>query len=117
MACERPGGIAIDALRDSRIQFPPKLAGEIPPPATREELSEQFGPVFKSRQLSDGDVKEALDFLEGYEQRYYEVVEGERVGETFHRVCGGGAMAQGETGVFCANCGKLPDLIPPECLR
>lgn len=117
MGRERPGGLFINILRDSHIKFPPNWSGTLSPPATRDELKAQMAPMFQKRNLSDGQVVEVLDFLEKYEERYCEVMEGEQRGSTFHRPCGGGAMVQGETGVFCANCGKLPDLLPPAFMR
>ncbi len=115
MSCERPGGPIIDRLLfDANIKFPPNFSGELPPGMTREQLREQMAPVFSQRGLSAAQVEEALDFLVEYEGRYYEVV---GASDTFHRPCGGGAMVQGRTGVFCAKCGQLPDLLPPECMR
>lgn len=86
---------------------------QLPPPSSREELRTQLGASFQERGLSPGEIEEALDFFEEYEKRYYEVV-GE--GTTYHRQCGG-KMVQDSTGVHCPNCGSLPDLIPPQCIR
>ena len=117
MGCERPRGPFIGLLRDAHIKFPPNWSNTLPPPATREELRVQMAPMFQKRNLSEPQVVEALDFLEQYEGRYYEAMEGERQGSTFHRPCGGGVMVQGETGIFCANCGRLRDLLPPVFMR
>ena len=114
MGCERPGGPIIDMVRDAHIKFPPNWTKELPPPMNREGLRGQLFIEFERRHLSGQQIEEAIDFFEQYEMRYYEVC-GD--GATYHRACGGGAMAQGNTGIFCAKCGKLPDLIPPEFLR
>jgi|GEM_PF-2636491 hypothetical protein len=117
MSCERPSEPIIDLWRDAHIEFPPNWEGELPPPSTRVEMHHQMALAFQERKLSDEQVKEALDFFEQYEARYYEVTGGEQAGNTYHRPCGGGAVAQGKTGVFCAKCGILPDLVPPTCIR
>lgn len=114
MNCERPGGPFIDLLRDFHLKFPPNWVGELPAPATREELSAQMAVGFLERKLGEEQINEALNFFEQYELRYYEVV---GKGLYYHRPCGGGAIVEGETGIFCAKCGKLPDLFPPACLR
>lgn len=112
MGCERPSGPVMDLMRDSFIKFPPNYEGELPPVESRECLKEQFFEMFRKRKLSEDEIKQALDFLEEYENRYYEDMNS---GQCYHRECGGGAMVQGNLGVYCAKCGKLPDLIPPEC--
>jgi len=117
MGCEKPSGPFIGMIRDSNIKFPSNWSDTLPSPAKREELKAQMMLGFQRRNLSELQVEEALDYFEKYEERYYEVTEGARKGSTFHRLCGGGAMVQGETGVFCANCGKLPDLLPPAFMR
>lgn len=117
MGCEKHSSQIIDMALDAHIKFPPSWSGTIPPPITREELKIQMTTMFQQRNLSEPQVAEALDFLEKYEERYYEAMEGDKKGSTFHRPCGGGAMVQGKTGIFCANCGKLPDLLPPIFMR
>lgn len=116
MVCERPGGPIIDMWRDSHVKFPSNYSGDLPPRATRDELRGQMASMFQQRKFSKAQVEEALDFFEQYEERYYEVTEGERRSSTYHRLCGG-AMVQRETGIFCAKCGKLPDLLPPIFMR
>jgi hypothetical protein len=117
MGCERPGGPFAGLMRDMRIKFPPNWEGELPPVATRDELRTQILPAFGSRNLSEAEISEVLDYLEDYESKYYEVMGGVKRGNHYHRVCGGGSMVNGETGVFCSKCGKLPDLSPPACIR
>jgi hypothetical protein len=113
MGCERPSGIGISIVRDSSIKFPSNWSGELPPRATRDELRNQMASMFRRRNLSRSQTEEVLDFLKKYEERYYEAPDG----QCYHRQCGGGSMVQGELGVYCANCGKLPDLLPPTFMR
>jgi len=89
------------------------VSNQLPAPLTREELRAQLGAGFQERGLSQKQIEEALDFYVEYEARYYEVM-GE--GITYHRTCGG-KMIQDKTGIRCPNCGRLPDLIPPKCIR
>ncbi len=114
MSSERPGGPIMGLMRDSYIKFPPDWEGELPKPASREELRAQLADGFRERGLTPEGIEEALDFLETYEQRYYEVT-GE--GRNYHRTCGGGSMVEGETGIFCHKCGRLPPLAIPAVLR
>lgn len=109
-----PGGPVMDLLRDTKIKFPPNWEGELPKPATREELQTQLAKGLQQAKIPDAQIAESLDFLEQYESRYYEMI-GEDV--IYHRPCGGGAVVEGETGIFCAKCGRLPNLIPPAFLR
>lgn len=113
MGCERPDGFILSLLRDTPRSFPTNWSGELPPKESQEQLKERFSPRLKEMGMTPEQVEEALDFFEQYKERYYEV-EG---GQCYHRTCGGGAMVQTGGGVFCATCGKLPDLLPPECLR
>ncbi len=112
MGCERPGGIGANLWRDSNIRFPPNWKGQLPPAASRSDLELQLASGFERKKLTPEQVKEALDFFEQYEARYHE-----QAGQSYHRPCEGGAVVQGELGIYCAKCGKLPDLIPPECVR
>ncbi|OGZ67489.1 MAG: hypothetical protein A3D35_00440 [Candidatus Staskawiczbacteria bacterium RIFCSPHIGHO2_02_FULL_34_9] len=103
--------------RHSKIKFPPNWEGELPPPLSRDELRIQLTPGFQQRNLSGDQIEETLDFFERYEAKYYEVTEGEQTGVTYHRPCGGGSTIQEETGIFCAKCLKLSNLIPPKFMR
>lgn len=97
------------------INFPPNWQGDLPPCETRDQLKARMQAGFARMKLTESQINEALDFLEVYEKRYYEqMVEG---GGIFHRTCGGGFVVEKQTGVFCAKCGKLLDLFPPEFMR
>ncbi len=113
MGCERPDGPFIDMVRDNAIKFPPNWVGELPPQETRVELRTYITPGFARRRLSAQQIEEVLDFFVAYEARCFEAPGG----QCYHRSCDGGAMVEGETGVFCAKCGRLPDLLPPACMR
>lgn len=115
MGCERPGGPIIDLLiRDVNIKFPPAWEGELPSPATREQLESQLREGLDKKKLSPEQTKEVFDFFEEYEKRYFEDM---NTSQCYHRPCKGAAVIQGETGIFCERCGKLPDLTPPEYIR
>lgn len=115
MGCDRPSGFTRGLAELEFGEFPPNWEGELPPRKPREELERDLSPGFEGRDLKHEQVEEVLGFFDQYEERYYEAPNG---GGTFHRECGGGAMKQiEELGVYCANCGKLPDLLPPECMR
>ena len=110
MGCERPDGIGVKLFRDSKIKFPPNWEGELPAPSSRKELEQLLGDQFKKRNLTEEQITETLDFFEKYEARYYE----RKDSQCYHRPCNGGAMVEGELGIYCANCDKLPDLTPPK---
>jgi len=115
MASEMPGGPIIDLfVRDANIKFPPAYNGTLPPPAAREQLEKQLAEGLAKRNLTPEQTEEAFVFFEEYERAYFEDMETSRC---YHRKCGGAAVVQGNTGIFCERCGKLPDLIPPECIR
>ena len=113
MSCDRPSGPAASLFRDEHRKFPPNWEGDLPKKESREELAQKMEPGFKARNLSPEQIQEVLDFMEKYEDRYYE--DGD--GQCYHRACGGGSVVQGELGVYCSKCGKLPDLFPPAFLR
>jgi hypothetical protein len=108
-------GLFFDILRVPCFVAVPNWDGKIPPLATREKLRVQSLALSRSQRLSSLEVEELLNFLEEYETRYFEIDE-----ITYHRPCNGGAITQSanrcEEGVYCAKCGKLPDLIPPSFL-
>jgi hypothetical protein len=70
-----------------------------------------YSEAFVRRGFTEQQIEEILDFSVKYHERYYE-----ESAICYHRECNGGAMVQGEMGVYCANCGKLPDLLPPAFL-
>lgn len=108
-------GPFIDMIRDAGIKFPKNYQGELPASFSREELLKLLSPGFKKRNLTEEQVEEALNYFETYENRYYEdMASGGQ--KNFHRACNGGAVVQGNTGIFCSKCGKLEDLLPPKFL-
>ena len=95
------------------IKFPPNWKGELPPPETRARFAEKYTEFLDRRRLTPAQREEVFAFLEQYEERYYEAVGG----QCYHRACQGAAVVQGELGVYCAKCGKLPDHFPPQFMR
>ena len=97
----------------------PSWKGEIPPPATRDELKKRM----QERPLCHRFLviqDQALDFLAECEKHFFNDA-GEEI--AYHRSCGGGALTQGATrgeeGIFCAKCGEIPisEIIPPVFLQ
>lgn len=114
MSCERPSGLAASLWRDSSIKFPPNWEGELPPAESEASLRERVTAAVTRRGLTAEQGEEAIRFFLAYEERYYEKTS---EGQCYHRACDGGAVVQGELGIYCANCGKLPDLLPPAFMR
>lgn len=113
MGCDRPNGLTRSLVELEHMKFPRNWSEELPPKETQDQLREKFTKVARERGLTTQQFEEALDFFEKYEERYYETPGG----GCYHRACGGGAMQQIELGVYCANCGKLPDLLPPAFMQ
>ena len=111
MTCERPDGFGIGLVRDGALKFPHDWVGNLPEPITREDLEQMYSGVFDRKRLNAEQREKALDFLVAYHVRYHE-----EKAINYHRECGGGTVVQGELGIYCSRCGKLPDLLPPDFL-
>jgi len=113
MDCEELSGIKHPVFSDDfQLQFMADWEGVLPPSATRDELKVEMEKIFSERKLSDEQIEETLDFLEKYEARYYENSDG----KCYHRSCKG-SVGERCGKVFCSNCGRLSDLLPPEFMR
>jgi hypothetical protein len=102
---------------DIKNKFFTDWNGPLPIAETREELRGGLIHNFKLAGFSDGQIEESLDFFEEYEKRYYEPTEGEYIGRTYHRFCGGGSVIEKGADVHCAKCGIIPGLPTPDHLR
>lgn len=116
VAIERHGLLPIPEILinilPSAPGFPPNWIGELPPKKTESELRRWFARGFEERRWTPEQIEEFVRFRLEYEERYYEEVPS---GQCYHRTCGGGAMVERPSnGIYCAKCGKLPDLFPPD---
>jgi hypothetical protein len=93
---------------DSGLRFQKNWIGHLPEAATRDTLRSLMAPVILKQGMNALETEQFLDLLERYEGEYHETPDG----HFYHRKCGGGAMVRGTLGVYCANCGKLPSLLP-----
>lgn len=91
-----------------KIIFPANWQGFLPPPVRRRRFRKKYADFLSRHAMAKAHLTQFYDFLERYERRYYECK-----GTTYHRRCGGGAMAYGKRRIHCSNCGRLKDLLPP----
>ena len=105
------GALMQDAsvLYNSVLSFPKNWSGDLPRVSTRDALRSQVTSIIRRRQMTAPEAEEFLNLLERLEKEYFEPPDG----RLYHRACGGGAVVWNNLGVHCANCGKLPSLLPP----
>ncbi|MDP3727208.1 MAG: hypothetical protein Q8R35_01060 [bacterium] len=103
--------IFINILPTAPGGFPPNWIGELPPKKTEAALRQWYALALEERRWTEAQIEEFMRWRLEYEDRYHEQVPS---GQCFHRACGGGAMVERPgDGVYCAQCGKLPDFFPP----
>lgn len=101
----------LSIVRDLARPFPPDWPSDQPLPNQQPES--ELKAIVEGRTSDLQEIADGLKFILEYERRYYE---NDR-GQCYHRPCGGGAMKEGDNGIWCSRCGKLPDLLPPKCFQ